>query len=1365
MDFPDHEWFENHLKRIRINARNRYTPELNIELPIVELFDALGRSKPFYSNIRTKTGKLLRSFGRISDKHSQPTIQKSYREMAKHFKALHKLLSGIREYSTIPISWESIRAKAKICEDACWKHHRELREEGDKINEAKGTIRSDYTHSNPFNNDLHYLHELSREVSYFVDYADGNAAKASNDPIILLLGLAGSGKTHLFCDIISHRLKSQQQSILLFGEYFDPTKGFWENLKRQLALDASLTEAEFFDTLNSFGKANNARTLLVIDALNETPNLGYWDKYIGRFRTALKKYPHIAIALSIRTGFEKEVFSDRHRKLIITEEHQGFRYREWEAVTKFFREFGLSLPEVPLLTPEFRNPLFLLLFCRAFQERSKKGDASVVFKGHEGATFIFENFIDTVSYNIEKQFGIDHGPKTDIWNTIIKPVAELMVTRHTDRIPESEVIQIVVASHPSVPTTEFLNQLEKNLILIKVPNYKTSGFEFRFPYQKFSDHLLARYFFRAYNAKTDKRNRNLKTAKAFFSLRTKLGKFLADAWNVGLTEALSIQCPEQLKGVEFFQLAPYIDSFVIQEAFLQSLTWRKPTAFSSDLKVILKFLNDNFYMEDDHYRVYDAFLSVASVPGHPFNAYYLHRHLSKKSMAERDANWSVFLHMTYGAENSVDRILNWGWAGIDKSYIKDEPLELFAIATCWLLTSMNRLIRDRATKALVETLSQRPSIIINVLELFKDVNDQYVEERLYAAVYGSLLINKEDQVVTKAIGLWVYDRFFKSKNLPANILTRDYMRGIVKCALVQNLIKIDERRITPPYKSRFPDKPSSIEKLKEEYKPEIYSEDIGYNSIWSSVMHHHGGLADFGRYVLGSAIDDWTNKRMARKYVDIKDRIKLFKKSLTSRQRVIFHAIYPYQKPQGKRVPLTPQIRFMLEGMEDDELQKRIDEAKQAREDLRKILISSLSTNQKYTFRKYINPYLGEDGWLRDNTDNFDPSFAERWVFERVVSLGYTPELHKGFDKTVSSYGHYGRSGAKPERIGKKYQWIALHELLGYISDHFVFKQERWNSTPSTYEGPWQTYARDIDPSCLLKNEPITRDDIPEFLPDELVYNPWDNEPDTSKWLQDAKELPNPLNMFEKTDVNGDKWLLLAPYFSWEEENPPEEERFEKPRRTLKYWTHSYLVRKAAADKVMSWAEKQWFFGDWMPRSHEFYHVFLGEYPSHPAFLFHYVPYHNHDDWTDYGRSNRIPGKILVTDDVYISSGSDKDCSTEHNVSVNLPAKFILDNMNLNHKYNDGRFYDANGELVALDTYHYGITTSGTVLFNKVKLLEFLRKNKLSFFWTVSGEKITIGGDRIGQPLGWLEVSGAYRLTVGGEITGKLKARFKKYGD
>jgi len=129
----------------------------------------------------------------------------------------------------------------------------------------------------------------------------------------------------------------------------------------------------------------------------------------------------------------------------------------------------------------------------------------------------------------------------------------------------------------------------------------------------------------------------------------------------------------------------------------------------------------------------------------------------------------------------------------------------------------------------------------------------------------------------------------------------------------------------------------------------------------------------------------------------------------------------------------------------------------------------SLPISKKKYFEKEIEPFFDDRGSINDPFERFDTGLAQRWIFNRVVDLGYNPKLHSEFDNMVNRYDNSGRSEHKAERIGKKYQWIAYHEFMALVSDHFEFKGDSWSNLEEKYKGPWNPYVRDIDPSSLFK--------------------------------------------------------------------------------------------------------------------------------------------------------------------------------------------------------------------------------------------------------------------------------------------------------
>lgn len=1378
----DRKYVVKYLENIKHKAGARYTPELNVNLPISEIFDGISRTENFYATIREKYGELFREFRHVTSKYKNNELQKKYDRIKKDIKSLFKVLESIKEYNTSHIPWNKIQEQTKVFEDELWKINDQLRKEKEQVKNIKTPPKKDGSYqpspSEKFNSDIHHIYKTQEIVSYFEKLSSSSKAQLSNRPFLFLTGSAGTGKTHLLCDVVEQRIKNEKDvlpALLVFGEFFSAEKDFWSQVLVQLGIENTIkTKKDFLKKLDNLGKEAKCRTLFIIDALNENitraPN--FWKNNLNRIIQDINKYPNIALIVSVRSGFENEVLTEKQKTLFIHEEHHGFRFKEWEAVNKFFKAFSLPLPEIPLLMPEFQNPLFLLLFCKAFKKRKNKKKKQI-FRGHEGATYIFESFILNAADIIAKEFRIQKNrfksPAYRIWNEVIKEIASEMVNQNDERIPEEKLNEIIQKTYPQVDVGKFAQALESNMLILKVPRYTKGkmdgGFDVKFPFQKFSDHLIARYIFKKYEEEFSKSNKNLETAKKFFSKRRKLGKFLSKSWNRGIIEALSIQCPEQLKGIEFIEVASYLikDNYPAQmakEAFVDSLIWRNSKAFSKDRENTLKIINQNIIRtESGHNQLLNAFLSVAPIPNHPFNAERLFQHLLKFPMPKRDSWWSTFLHYQYGKQGAVDRLLQWSWSDQEKKHINYESTFLTSIALSWFLTTSNRFVRDKATKGLVCLLQNRIHLLQKLLEKFKDINDPYVAERLYAVAYGCVLRNQEDKESLKVLAEWIYENIFKDNKPPAHILLRDYARGVIEIALRSGIkLKIDKNNINPPYKSKWPITIPSEKELKKKYYPEDFFKDKtkerGFLDIWSSVM----SFGDFARYVIGtnSNMCEWNGIKFGQKIVDRKVIFENFIDKLNLHQKQLWGECDPIIcKDHKDGSKMISGIDFAFKVAVG---RKKDDEVKSALETFKR----SLNVKKRKLFNKEIFPYLDHNLNLTHNpAKNFDLRIAQRWIFNRVVKLGYNPKLHGEFDNIVNRYDNSGRSEHKAERIGKKYQWIAYHEFMALVSDHFEFKGDSWNDSEEDYQGTWKPYVRDIDPSFILQNDNHIKQSatFSQWESKHGHYDAWEKKKTDVDWIKTNDDLPNPKNIIQTIDDNKKEWLMLEGFVKWEERTPPEYKKYDIPVRELWYMVKSYIVEKNDAKKFYEWAKKQNFMGRWMPESHVFYEIFLGEYPNSLAFE---DLRNNYNIWTKSGRGNddlSIP--VVVTDDSYLNEFT-LDCSHSGSVSVKLPCKWLVNNMDLHHnKHLDGRFFNKQANLVTLATSIFEDTFPSALLIDKQAFINFLNKNGYTIFWTLLGEKQLIGGSLSREGfVGRLEISGAYAMNMSGKVVGNYYAKF-----
>ena len=878
-----------------------------------------------------------------------------------------------------------------------------------------------------------------------------------------------------------------------------------------------------------------------------------------------------------------------------------------------------------------------------------------------------------------------------------------------------------------------------------------------FSYERFSDHLIARYLLDKY---LDPEN-----PSCSFLSDQRLGVFFKDeldCWqNKGLIEAFSVQVPERLKR-ELFEIAPACAGYQpVQEAFVESLIWRTPDAFSD---ATLEYINNYVRLNElVHNRFLNVLLTIASNPKHPYNAAFLHRNLMNFRLADRDEWWSIFLHYQWGEHGAVDHLVDWCWSSENRDQIDDESIKLCGIALAWFLTTSNRFLRDRATKALVSLLTNRIHVLRQILNEFKDVNDPYVMERLFATAYGCAMRAQGDNAIAE-LAKDIYKSIFINGMPPAHILLRDYARGVIEIALTQGInLDIEVEKIRPPYKSAWPSEIPKEMDLKRygEWDRDMPYEERARVHLYDSVMGK--GLSDFSHYVIGTDGGfEWSSDRLGEPRNPTKKEIyEDFIRSLTDEQRTSWNAYYALlQRKSFTLYDTIIDITWAKDADDEGENELLTFSAYRMLQDHIDILINevtfrrSLDEHKVKLFDEHIISFLNEPSHHTDE-NLFDLSIVQRWILQKVLDLGWTVERFGRFDTFISS--NRGREANKPERIGKKYQWIAYHEILARISDNFEFR-DKWSDGAEKYEGPWQMHLRDIDPSCLLRSTASGNWwDNPArawwFL---ASYDAWDSKQDDVSWLKSESDLPDIGPLIEVTDPeDGSKWLVLDAYYKWESPTPPEEERFENPKREIWYMLKSYIVKKPDADELFEWAKQQNFENRWMPESQDIHRVFFGEFYWSQAFSY----YSYNDDWTR-GNHNEMPKEVLVSSVEYSQESGDYDCSIDEGIGIILPAKWIVDGMGLKWNGIEGKLFDKENNLVAMDPSANEPGPSA-LLIKKDIFISYLNKNGYDILWTILGEKNILGTSAsFDNWKGRLEINGAYRIYQD-ELKGEIKTEYR----
>ncbi|MCO1339159.1 hypothetical protein BJH93_09685 [Kocuria polaris] len=224
---------------------------------------------------------------------------------------------------------------------------------------------------------------------------------------------------------------------------------------------------------------------------------------------------------------------------------------------------------------------------------------------------------------------------------------------------------------------------------------------------------------------------------------------------------------------------------------------------------------------------------------------------------------------------------------------------------------------------------------------------------------------------------------------------------------------------------------------------------------------------------------------------------------------------------------------------------------------------------------------------LRDRP-GVDVSAGARWVVAEVIRLGYRPRLHSNFDGYV--LGKYGPGRGKPkwiERIGKKYQWIALNRLLGHLSDHAPKTRSSWEAPPPAVPGPESSIVRQVDPT-VTEFEPASdapRPWVPAYNWDTKIGNP------DAQWVADDSDLPT--IDITSAERDGRPFIVVSGSYSWDLTG-------DSMKRTHHVWTNLYTHLVNTDDLPIALGElegRDLINSLGMSRLPMSYNGYVGEYP------------------------------------------------------------------------------------------------------------------------------------------------------------------------
>jgi hypothetical protein len=1209
------DWCRRQLEKVRKFVGPRYRPDLHVALPIGYALDGLARSERFERDVAQAQRALLTTLQSLDGKgldllpqgESLSSACKAFAAAASTFRWTQLLVS-----ERLPI--RDARHAAARLEQA-------LLEAGDAFAEAEmAEAEMAEADAEKPRETLNALAATSRRIGSahsalraYRSQLMAAAAEASDSATLLIHGGAGEGKTHLLCDAAERLLDEGHPAVVLLGGHFLPSSPAWSTVASELGVEGRGYEL-LVGAMEAAAEVAGRRFVLLIDALNEADEPGFWKQQLETIRVHAAHRGLIGVGASCRTTYLEVVGIKRDETPWTIVEHRGLEGREEEAAARYFGHYGVQAPRVPLLHPDLTTPLFLKLYCEGL--RGKPAPA----KGEDTATAIFERLIETHAETINDRLDLD--PDDRVPQRAVGAFAAALIDAghaYLTRDAARDLFSAILPTRDRHPLTLFHQLLDTGLLSRDIVRDEDKAVEVvRFAYNRFSDHVIA-------EALLD-RHVDPDQALDAFVPGAPLHEWVISR-DSGVVEALTNQVPERT-GLELVDAVQASDnqrpyrSWMLR-LLIRALPHRKHDAIGPRTVELLTESGGARPLSE----TFELLCQLAPNPDHPLGGDLLHRNLVRGTMATRDAAWGSLLDKAGDPRGAMARLLSWAQRGPYPDYDGD-VIEAACLPLVWLLSTPNRPARDHATKVLAQVLQRHLRPATALVRRFARVQEPYVHERLAAVAHGAVL---RGGYLDRAAALELFEAMTEvwlDGDLRPDPLTRDAVRGVAEWLHRDKLIDGERlAAVSPPYNSKRVAAPRTKRWLDERYASIAYNETgIGYEGLWRAI---EGSMGDRMRQTIAPAVQRFLRVPRgttpppppdpSRRLVVDLDLWDEFVASLADNDRSVLDENKPGLVPVRLRMTLTPE--------QDDVLKTAV--------------------HVESDLRRY------------EQTVSYAVEWIERWLFQRAISMGWTPERFGSHDRYR---GATPRGRSRYEGYAEKYVHIAFRELVARLSDHHAMR-ERHGREPVEYRGPWQLGLREVDPT--MRPSEVEIDDegearhLPPFPLDsqdawwvghDVTWAPGDTV--DRDWGALASDLPSLPECVRPTDPGGQSWVRLDGHTGFVE--PPDPTRPESPSsiagRDLGFSVQALLVGADDLPSVLSCLRRD--RPEQNPDAVVGQDAYLGESPWAAAA--------EQPEWTWEPRPGwtvELPADVLIaTGDWSWTYGSD-DASLAESVMHSVPAR------------------------------------------------------------------------------------------------------------
>lgn len=1320
------EWLTQQFARTVSALEERYHPEDHVEVEARRTFDGLTRNANWRSALDGALTKIIekRNLGRLSADLSKKTkgILANINASAL---ALEACRSDIDGSPSDPFDRERWANDCKALNCLAYEAQQSLYADQERVKKAakkKGKPLGQFT--GPGDNIYPTIRDVSdfrSAVNALQNLLDSDQVATDVTRFCVIQGRAGSGKSHLLAAEVQNSLNLGAPCLFMLGTNFSNASNPEHDLLKYFDLSQH-SFAALLGALSAAAEQSGHRALIVIDAVNEGAGVSLWRSHLATFANSILALPNLALCVSCRSEYAQSLITGGASALANVITVRGFETeQERESAAKIYMDRrGIVRPGTPWLNPEFTNPLFLRTACLAL-ERAQKREFP---KGLRGTKELLSFFLSATADSLgvsQDGTGLLKRPVTKSMLALANEMAKLrqdfLTVQAAAKIVDQEFDGLAAPFGGS-----WLDTLKHNGLLRFDPDPQFRSDDpldcpqdvVRFSFQRFQDHLMAEALLSGI----------VQAADVFspLGLDFTLTEYGVEWQWRGLFAAASIQVPEKF-GCELVDLMAggsnsWWDDYTVQDCFVESVRWRSVGAFSDRS---LKLLN---LLQRHDSGVISLLIELSVTQGHPWNAKLLHSNLSRRALAPRDAFWTLAINDAQDdPSHPANTLIDWA-LGPGPTLAEPETVALALTTLSWLFTSTARRIRDRATKAMTALLVHNPELFPNLIEQFREVDDLYVMERILAGAFGACC-HDPNPTRLQSFSDAVYRVIFEPGSPPVHLLLRDYARAIVELATSRNALhsQVELNKCNPPYGSTKPRMRLTKEDVQER------ATKLGAESITSSCFR---GLGDFGRYVIEGKVHDFSNAPLSGPPPLTADQLGDCCRIDLIQDRPWVEAAFDCVEGAYRRNG----------GYYDMELARHVVPLPNQRriQDAERILEAVLSKAEYRRYERECKPKLsGVSSWRTwhlpsgKTATEFDAEASKLWVANRAISMGWKKELFRH----DSSRGPDRIRGSKVERIGKKYQWLALFELLARLADNY-WLAPGYDGPARAYNSPLDVpYIRDIDPT-ILPDRPFTRGkDVSTPQVPRLTIPDLD-PPEMQAWIEESALPAQKLQLALCSDVHSDEWVSLYRYASCDIDAKDRKAVIETPWKQSEFhFIACYAIRPTERRRLISYAPMaQMDFHDWLP--HDYTDgPFLGELGLRETWA---SEFWETRDTRENPREEFELGNLAVG----YQWESHLDGSLPDGASVHLPHPWLMAKLRLkSHPIRSGIYMDETGASVVITGRE---EKNSYCLIRRDRLLAVMEAENLKPIWTLIGERMIwsqidrVRGKRVRfNGMSWLE--------------------------